>query len=1029
VTSAERWRRIEELCDSALDREPNQRRAFLLTACGGDDALLQDIEGLLLHTSAADRFLAEPAVDLIADALIRESPSFVGQSIGHYMVGERLGAGGMGVVYRADDTKLHRSVALKFLPPDLTRNADAKRRFVLEAQAASALEHPNICTMHEIGETADGQLFLVMAYYAGDTLKTTIERGPLSPAAALEYATQLAEGLVKAHAAGIIHRDIKPANVLVTGDGLVKIVDFGIAKLLGHTSVAPRETAVGTCAYMSPEQHAGLPADERCDVWSLGVVVYEMLAGRVPFGGDHPQAVALAIADRQQVPLTSLRSDVPIALENVVSRALAKRPDDRYQTMDAVLADLRHLQRELAAPSASTRQGSRRRSVAAAGLTLALVAITVGWVARGISRERWASGTATREIERLVDAEDYSAAAALLRQARAVLPHDPTLEKLWSQATADVTISTVPAGADVSYRPYSDDANTWENLGTTPISGARVPKSQYVWRVNKHEFAPISFIDVPPADWSFTLHPDAAVPPEMVVVPGHRVVLGHPLVDVPSVRLADYLIDRHEVTNAEYQKFVDAGGYQRREFWKEPFVKDGHTIPWDRAITAFRDATGRPGPAAWEAGTFLAVRREHPVSGVSWYEAAAYAEWAGKTLPTVYHWTGASQREFAWLFVPGSNFRGGATQPVGRPGALNGFGTTDMAGNVKEWCLNESWAEKRFILGGGYGDPPYMFSFTDAQSPWERRPNYGFRTVKLAGPPPPEALAKLEPLLRDYASERPASDDQFRAFRGLYTYDKGPLDSRIEETETSDLWIREKVTFNAAYRDERVIVHLFKPAAMSRPLQSVVYHPGGGAYLLKKLKASGSLSDEGLEFLIKSGRAVVYPILQGQFERTDGLGVGGKPRAKWRDRVIMQSKDLGRVLDYLATRPDFDSTRIAFFGFSAGGAMAPIHLAIEPRFKAAILSSGGFWSRDPLPEVDALNFVTRVRTPVLMLNARYDSYFPVESAQRPLFRLLGTPDIDKKYLLFDAGHGDLPHRDEAHETLDWLDKYLGPVVR
>jgi len=1025
----ERWRRVEELCQAALDRDPNQRRAFLSSACAGDEALREEIEGLLIHATTAERFLGEPASDLVADTFARESPSMVGRTIEHYTIVERLGAGGMGVVYRADDTKLHRSVALKFLPPDLTRNADAKRRFALEAQAASALEHPNICTMHDIRETADGQLFLVMAYYAGDTLKTMIDRGPLSPATAVNYATQLAEGLVKAHAAGIIHRDIKPANVLVTGDGLVKIVDFGIAKLLGHTSVAPRETTVGTCAYMSPEQHAGLPVDERCDVWSLGVVVYEMVAGHVPFGGEHPQAIALAIADSPQVPLTSIRRDVPIALEKVVSRALAKRPDDRYRTMDAMLADLRQLQRELAAPSASTRWGSRRRSAAAILLILVLVAVTVGWVARAISRERWASGTATREITRLMDAEDYAAAGALLRQARAVLPHDPTLERLWSQATADVNIATVPGGADVSYRLYSGDANAWESLGRTPISGVRLPKSQYVWRVNKHEFAPISFIGVPPAAWSFRLYPDATVPLGMVVVPGHRVVLGHPLVDVPSVLLGDYLIDRHEVTNSEYQRFVDAGGYQRREFWKEPFVKDGHTIAWDRAIVAFRDATGRPGPATWEAGTFLTARREHPVSGVSWYEAAAYAQWAGKSLPTVYHWTGAAQGEFAWLFVPGSNFRGVTTQAVGRAGALNGFGTTDMAGNVKEWCWNESWAEKRFILGGGFGDPSYMFSYTDAQSPWERRSNYGFRTVKLAGPPPAEALARLEPVLRDYARERPASDDQFRAFLGLYMYDKGPLDSRIEETEKNALWMREKVTFNAAYRDERVIVHIFKPAAISRPLQSVVYHAGGEAYLLKKLKASGSLSDAGLEFLIKSGRAVIYPILQGQFERTDGLGVGGKPRAKWRDRVIMQSKDIGRVVDYLATRPDFDSTRIGYFGFSAGGAMAPIHLAVEPRFKTAILSSGGFWSRDPLPEVDALNFVTRVRTPVLMLNGRYDSYFPVESAQRPLFRLLGTPDNDKKYLLYDAVHGDLPHRDEVHETLDWLDKYLGLVVR
>ena len=224
------------------------------------------------------------------------------------------------------------------------------------------------------------------------------------------------------------------------------------------------------------------------------------------------------------------------------------------------------------------------------------------------------------------------------------------------------------------------------------------------------------------------------------------------------MQIADFLIDRHEVTNEEYKKFVDAGGYRKREYWKQTFLREGRTVPWEEAVALFHDATGRAGPATWEVGDYQKGHEQHPVAGVSWYEAAAYAEFVGKSLPTAYHWTLASQATqgyqanglvsqstgFTPLIAPGSNFGGEGTRPVGSEGAVSGFGTTDMAGNVKEWCLNESPDGKRFILGGGFGEPEYMFNHTDAQSPWERRVNFGFRCVKLNAPPIPEAAAHIE---------------------------------------------------------------------------------------------------------------------------------------------------------------------------------------------------------------------------------------------------------------------------------------------
>ena len=270
-----------------------------------------------------------------------------GATLGPYTIRARLGAGGMGVVYTAQDPRLDRRVAIKVLPPDLTRDDTAKRRFLLEAKAAFALDHPNICNIHEINETDDGQLYLVMAYYEGETLKQRIERGPLAIEEAVDIATQVGQGLAKAHAAGITHRDIKPANLMVTADGTVKILDFGLAKLAGAEGVTQTGTTVGTVAYMSPEQARGEEVDHRTDIWSLGVVLYEMVAGRPPFQREQGDAVIHAILRETPTTLTGVRAGVPMDLDRIVNRAMGKPADDRHQTVADLLSELRGVERVL----------------------------------------------------------------------------------------------------------------------------------------------------------------------------------------------------------------------------------------------------------------------------------------------------------------------------------------------------------------------------------------------------------------------------------------------------------------------------------------------------------------------------------------------------------------------------------------------------------------------------------------------------------------------------------------------------------
>lgn len=264
----------------------------------------------------------------------------IGKTISHYKILEKLGAGGMGEVYKAEDLKLKRTVALKFLPPLLTSDSETKERFIHEAQAASSLDHPNICTIHEIDETDNGQIFICMDYYEGETLKKKIEQKPLNIEEAIDIATQIAEGLSKSHKKGIIHRDIKPANIIITDESVVKIVDFGLAKLAGQTKLTKTGTTVGTAAYMSPEQVRGEDVNHGTDIWSLGVVLYEMLTGKLPFKGEHEQAMMYSIVHEDPVPVTDVGQEIPIDLAQIVSTALAKEPEERYDSTRDLVHEL-----------------------------------------------------------------------------------------------------------------------------------------------------------------------------------------------------------------------------------------------------------------------------------------------------------------------------------------------------------------------------------------------------------------------------------------------------------------------------------------------------------------------------------------------------------------------------------------------------------------------------------------------------------------------------------------------------------------
>jgi cephalosporin-C deacetylase-like acetyl esterase len=962
-----------------------------------------------------------------------------GTRLGRYELVAVIGAGGMGIVYRAFDPQLSREVAVKVLAPDVAGDADRLRRFEHEARSAAALSHPNILSVFDVGADVD-QPYIVSELLTGESLRGALARGPLPASVALDYGSQIAAGLAAAHRAGVVHRDLKPENLFVTTEGRVKILDFGLARAVaptGETQTAVTEVGavLGTVGYMSPEQVRGERTDPRTDLFSFGVVLFEMATGERPFSGNSPTAVSDAILHGE--PRDFGNSATPGPLRQLIRGLLHKDPPKR------ISADEAHRQLSALSGSAATKGRTAFTLVTAlaAGVSIVALLVVAGWLWHRSSRETWVIDTATPEIERLVDAGEYGKAAALAEHARAVMPDDPALRKLWTAATGEVAIESVPSGADVAIRGYGGDPNVWRPLGQTPLKNVRIARDVYVWRISRTGFASMVFIGQPPGGASILsrtvkLRPASSVPLDMVPVSGApTVILQYPVhygINLePRVPVGDFLIDRHEVTNAEFKRFVDAGGYQRREFWTQSFVRDGHTVSWDEALRSFRDATGRPGPSTWEVGSFVAGTDTHPVAGVSWYEAAAYAEFVGKTLPTAYHWTLASQNPaYTPIISPGSNFRGAGTRPVGSESALSGSGTTDMAGNVKEWCLTEGRNGFRFILGGGYGEPEYMFNHTDQESPWERRANFGFRTVKLDGPPSPAALARVNVSPRDYRIEKSVSDDVFKQLLTPYAYAKSDLKVHVEEEQSAANWTREKVSFDAAYRHERVFAHVFLPAHGSPPFQTIVFFPAAGAFLKdSKLDFSRGEANDVIEFLLKSGRAVVYPIYRGSFERWDGYEVGTNAPPVFRQYVIDWAQDLGRTLDYLESRSDIDASKVGYFGASLGGVEAPIMAVVDTRIRVLISSSGGMQDRYDLPDVDPFNFQPRVRIPVLMISGQYDNTFPLETVQDPMFANLGTPEKDKLHKVYPGGHMVFPRPDAVRVCLDWLDKYLGPVRR
>src|SRR5436189_187719 len=373
---AERWKQVNDLFQSAVERAPRERAAFLHEACHGDEGLRREVDSLLSSYERAENFIELPAFEVAPDLVTNDrADALVGNVFGHYRIESLIGVGGMGEVYLARDERLGRKAALKLLPDTLTTDETQLSRFKNEARSASALNHPNILTVYEIGAEGDRQ-FIATEFIEGITLRGSLACGRINLHAALEIAVQVASALAAAHEAGVVHRDIKPENIMLRPDGYAKVLDFGIAKLTEQqpaldlhkvVTTTLRQTrpglVIGTAQYMSPEQTRGQAADARSDIWSLGVVLYEMVGGVPPFSGATPSDCIASILKTELPPLSGVLSDVPVKLQSIVQKALRKNRDERYQTIKEMLTDLRNLKGELEVEGSSPQAQAHVESI------------------------------------------------------------------------------------------------------------------------------------------------------------------------------------------------------------------------------------------------------------------------------------------------------------------------------------------------------------------------------------------------------------------------------------------------------------------------------------------------------------------------------------------------------------------------------------------------------------------------------------------------------------------------------------------
>jgi serine/threonine protein kinase/formylglycine-generating enzyme required for sulfatase activity len=985
----------------------------------------------------------------------------IGQTILHYKITQKLGEGGMGVVYKAEDTKLKRDVAIKFLPHSLTVSVKDKEKLKTEAQIAAGLNHHNIATVYAIEEFGD-DTFIVMEYVKGNELKDVIRNSPgkkLNFNDFVNYAIQMTEGLNAAHKKGVIHRDIKSTNIMMSDDGRIRIMDFGLAHIHGDPLVTKKGSTPGTTAYMSPEQLRGEEVDFRADIWSLGIVFYEMLTGQQPFQGNFDQAIIYSILHEKPKSLIKTNAEISDELEQIVLSCLEKDRKKRIQSAEELLTKL-HAVKSQDVTSSSYKFSTSRLRISKAGLVVSMfiVAILITLAAFLPLKKIFNPVNVvelTQQLDEMVKAENYFEAYDLSREYYDELKNNSTFDKLSLIIYDSLSVTTDPEGAKVylkRFDPSDDNPGSKGNYeGTTPLKNLQISRGDYLVTLEKDGCPSVQRIAA-----SYPIIKEYPVPrrginifakllksneidSNMVFIPGGDYkIVSWSLADLPSIRLNEFFIDKHEVSNADYKEFITAGGYVKKEYWKHPFIKDGKEISWMEAIKLFVDRSQLPGPRNWINQEFPEGKGNYPVTDITWYEADAYAQFRGKSLPTVYQWEKSARNgrpnyqgmSMPWGIVYAldkaenrANFNGKGTEPVDKyQFGISEFGCYNMAGNVKEWCLNKS-NEGFSLTGGSWEDPYYIYGEFGSSPGFFSSSVLGFRCVKNIVPVDNDPSNIFINKNYQVPSYKPVSNSEYKRLLTYYKYDTKPLNPEILLKEENESWIKEKVQFDCPLGD-RITGFLFLPKNVREPFQCIVWDPHGAVYDL------GAPADWSAEILfsgnIKAGRALFVLVPKGSPERKWEYGENWPDVSTvlYRDRILHWITEYRISLDYLSTRKEIDMKKLVWLPTSHidHGLIVP---AVESRFHSVVLVACGIFSesKKALPEANPINFVSHYNKPTYLLYGKYDEIMPYNLLVAPFYKLLTNLEDMQ---LVNSGH--IPPIEIRVPIINkWLDESLGPI--
>jgi dienelactone hydrolase len=870
-----------------------------------------------------------------------------------------------------------------------------------------------------------------------------------------------------------------------------KIIDFGVAKsrdldLHAENQLTKADQIVGTLQYMSPEQTGAnqREIDTRSDIYGLGAILHELLTGEIPLAHEFRSAETLEqhlsitreiiprhlsrsvqLSDKQP-QLSENRNTTPAGLKKqlaheldwIVARSLEKAPDDRYATAKSFSDDIERFCKNVpvqARPHSIYRKTKlfvrRHRYQVTAYLLMLLMLTVLSLTSLVIYLEDTARRNNELELaETSVELERARDQARQLQEAREIIAPkildlindqqtvaayqmmqsldprikaDAAFEEIMSDLMLTTSLDKFPPNTSVKIRDAASDNDQWISLGRTPLINIKLPRGPIRIRFEKSGYISRDLqLKIPKA---FDTSACSYLVPNEAQLAGMVWIYRNENED--GVPIEEFWIDRLEVSNEDFQAFVDAGGYQDPSFWEGiNFTQKEETIPWQQAMGVFTDSTGTPSPAGWKNGHYPNGNAKHPVGGVSWFEARAYAKFCSKHLPTLHHWKWAADTDQPGIIAAAGNFLSSGPTPCGAMTGVGRFDALDLAGNVREWCQTADEEGKRYNLGGDWNSPHYSFSTRMSISPWDRSLENGFRCVwyPKESEPSSEALASVaQPKDLDLGPDR----EPFQRLRAMYLYDHDlPLDATIQPANDSEStknhFRHEVVEINAAYNNERFKVHLLIPNDRVGKMETIIFVPGVTAWENgRELKVDQEPHVGLLKRLAGAGKIVCFPVYQGTYERWSGNTLSqqfSNTPIRARDDYIAVTKDGSRVVDYLITRQDVDPKRLVYFGLSNGALRGPMALATDTRYRAAVLLSGGYVPHHKnRPEIQAFHYTPEVKQPILMMNGTSDQVFPVETSQKPLFADLGS--LQKKHILFSADH-----IIDAHEVFNTMTEWL-----